>query len=255
MPRFKDQAIVIRCQEWSETSQIVTLLTERHGVVGGLAKGSRRASPGTVARYSGGFGLLTLGQAVGIIKATTDLATLTEWDLQQPYAHLRRNLRAMHIALYAAELTRAMLAEHDAHPRVFTGLSHLLSRLADPMGQETALLEFQWRFLEDCGYRPTLHLEGGLVQDPPLGDGETRYLFDAVAGGIVAGNDGDGKRRTRGWRVRRSTVAVLQAVASDKGGQEPLTTSTEPTTSWPGYMTVILERRFNTMAAVFGPSD
>ena len=36
MPRFKDQAICIRHFEWSETSQVVALLTQEHGKVRGL---------------------------------------------------------------------------------------------------------------------------------------------------------------------------------------------------------------------------
>ena len=77
MPRFKDQAICIRHIDWSETSQIVALLTEQLGIIRAVAKGSRRTSPGSVQRYSGGVELLTLGQAVGMIKSSVDLASLT----------------------------------------------------------------------------------------------------------------------------------------------------------------------------------
>src|SRR5690606_38853363 len=99
MPRFKDQAICIRHFDWSETSQIVALLTEQHGKIRAVAKGAKRTSPSSVQRYSGGIELLTLGQAVGLIKSSTDLANLTEWDLQEPFSHLRRNLEAQRLSL------------------------------------------------------------------------------------------------------------------------------------------------------------
>ena len=129
MPRFKDQAICIRHIDWSETSQIVALLTENHGLVRGIAKGAKRTSPSSVQRYSGGIELLTLGQTVGMIKPTAELANLTEWDLQQPYWNLRQNLKAQQLALYGADLAGAMLAEHDAHPVVFCAMRTLLGEL------------------------------------------------------------------------------------------------------------------------------
>ena len=132
MPRFKDHAICIRHIDWSETSQVVALLTREQGKVRALAKGSKRTSPGAVARFSGGIELLTLGQAVGIIKPSTDLATLTEWDLQNPYFHLRRDLAAHETALYAADLSNALLADHDPHAGVFAALAQLLEVLAEP---------------------------------------------------------------------------------------------------------------------------
>ena len=55
MSRFKDQAVCIRMIDWSETSQIVALLTREHGVLRGLAKGSKRMSPSAISRFSGGI--------------------------------------------------------------------------------------------------------------------------------------------------------------------------------------------------------
>ena len=48
VPRLTDNAICIRDLDWSESSQVVVLLTEAHGKVRGLAKGSRRNSPLTL---------------------------------------------------------------------------------------------------------------------------------------------------------------------------------------------------------------
>ena len=69
MPRFKEQAVCIRLIDFSETSQVVWLFTENLGLIRGLAKGSKRTSPGSVAKYSGGFELLTAGQSLGVTKS------------------------------------------------------------------------------------------------------------------------------------------------------------------------------------------
>lgn len=221
MPRFKDQAICIRHIDWSETSQIVALLTEHHGLLRGLAKGSKRTSPSAVARYCGGIELLTQGQAVGMTKPTAELATITEWDLQQPYHHLRQSLRAQRLAMYGADLAAAMLADHDPHPRAFAALARLLDGLSDPARHGEALLGYQWRLLEDAGYRPQLDrdvrtgkpIEAVIAQDQ-ANPAVSRYTFDPRGGGltVVAKAIENGS-----WRVRPATVTLLGRLAA--GGE------------------------------------
>ena len=107
MPRIKDQAICLRLLDWSETSQIVQLLTREHGKVSGLAKGSKRFAPSSIARFSGGIELMTGGELLANHKPTTDLLNITEWDLQQPWWHA-----ASQVLLLAPELRGASLVHH-----------------------------------------------------------------------------------------------------------------------------------------------
>ncbi len=137
MPRFKDQAVCIRHIDWSETSQVVTLFTREHGKIRGLAKGSRRTSPGATARYSGGIGLLTRGDVVATTKPSTDLATSTEWDLQDPHRHLHTDLRAHRLGMFAAEFIAALTADHDPHPRVFDACVHFLELLGEGIARQS----------------------------------------------------------------------------------------------------------------------
>lgn len=227
MPRVIDQAICLRETEWSETSQLVTLITRSHGKVRGVAKGSRRTSPGSVARYSGGIDALTGGELVYTLKRGADLATITEWDLQQPWPGVRRNYRAMCWGLYAAEAAGAMVAEQDEHAEVYEAMGRLLDTLgggerSDGPGERAmavAMLVFQWSLLKACGYEPELHqdaLGGG-----ELGDSET-YCFDPRGGGLTqrsapVSNGGGWLEEAGPWRVRRETVAVLRAVEAGDG--------------------------------------
>jgi DNA repair protein RecO (recombination protein O) len=207
MPRFKDQAICIRHIDWSETSQVVVLLTQDHGKLRGLAKGSKRLSPSSVQRFSGGIELLTFGQVVAVTNRTAELATITEWDLQQDYHSLRNDLHAQRLAMYAADLTNAMLADEDAHPGAFAALSAFLDALKEQDFRDAALLRFQWALLSDCGYRPELETDvrkgGGL--------GKVRaYTFDPVAGGLTTENG------IADWRVRSGTVALLRKLSAEQ---------------------------------------
>ncbi len=209
MPRFKDQAIVLRSTEWSESSQIVVLLTETHGKVRGLAKGSKRQSPSSLQRFSGGIELLTAGQVVATTRPSSELAAVTEWDLQNDHFALRRDLRAQRLAMYAADLCHAMLAEGDVHGGAFVLLGRLLDALCDRgADKDVALLRFQCGLLEDCGYRP--ELDRDVRTGGPLGGagGVKAYGFDPVAGGLTAGAG------PADWRVRSSTVDVLRRIAA-----------------------------------------
>lgn len=206
MPRYKDQAICIRHIDWSESSQVVVLLTQEHGKLRGLAKGSKRQSPSSVQRFSGGIELLTLGQVVAVTKRTAELATLTEWDLQDDFYYLRNDLRAQRLAMYAADLCHAMLADEDAHPGAFEALSVFLSALGETDGRNAALLRFQWALLTDCGYRPELETD---VRTGEQLAKVKAYTFDPVAGGVTVENGIDD------WRVRRQTVELLRKLSAD----------------------------------------
>lgn len=254
MPRFKDQAVCIREIDWSETSQVVALLTESHGVVRGLAKGSKRTSAGAVARFSGGIEVLTLGQIVGSTRPSSDLANLTEWDLQDDFHHLRTDFDAQMLAFYAADITAALVGEGDPHPRVFALLSELLGELAHATTRETALLRFQWRLLTDCGYQPDVRRD--VHEGKPLPD-RTTYAFDARAGGFTAQRIGNGSSTSAfgPWKVRRETLALLREIDTAEHAQQ-LKAAPDVVTRANRllcvYIRAILDRQLPTMRYVLG---
>jgi len=244
MPRFKDQAICIRHIDWSESSQVVVLLTQEHGKLRGLAKGSKRSSPSSVQRFSGGIELLTLGQVVAVSKRTAELATLTEWDLQEDFHYLRRDLEAQRLAMYAADLANAMLADEDAHPGAFEALSSFLHALAETGSRQSSLLRFQWELLEDCGYRP--ELDRDVRRDGPL-DKAKAYTFDPLAGGLTVENG------IADWRVRGKTVSLLRRVAGGESIDEREGDSIgRANRLLCVYVRAILDKQLPTMGIVLG---
>lgn len=213
MPTLKDNAVCIRLYDWSETSQVVVLLTENHGKVSATAKGAKRQTPSTLAKFSGGVELLTAGEAVLIVKRGAELANLIEWDLQEPHWHLRRDVTAFRLGMYAADLLHHVVQDHDAHPRTYAALRRFLSDLRDPAGAQAALLVFQWAVVQDMGLRPVLDHDAETGEPLPT-RGQT-LAFSATAGGVVA--DTGGKDR---WRVRRSTVQLLLKIAAGHGAPD-----------------------------------
>ena len=213
VPTVSDIAICLRRWDYSETSQIASLLTREHGLIRALAKGAKRER----GSFSGGLDILSAGRLVAIVKPGRDLATLTEWRLEQLCRVVRRDLEANRAALYMADLIQHMLTDHDPHPVLFDALLHALDELEAPDQAAEVLLKLQWRVLDETGYRPELAQDVETGADLPV-DAET-YAFNPRAGGLVA--DGAGHDR---WLVRRSTVELLRSMALD---QAPETTDSE----------------------------
>lgn len=185
------------------------MLTESHGKVRGIAKGSRRNSPSAIARFSGGINLLSQGQAVLTTKPATQLAAMTEWDLQNDHYHLRIDLQAQWYAMYAADLANELLADEDPHPGAFAAMQTLLRELSETDQAPQALLRFQWSLLLDVGYQPELGRDVETGNALP----KTRaYSFDPRLGGLTARNGMNDER----WRVRANTVELLRAISAEK---------------------------------------
>ena len=80
---------------------------------------------------------------------------------------LRRDLRANRVGWYLADLVHHLLNEHDPHPVTFDALDATLRGLEDPSAAALHLLLFQWRLLDDVGYRPEVDrdAETGAAKD------------------------------------------------------------------------------------------
>ena len=208
----RDQAVCVRQWDWSETSQTVSILTRTHGLVRAVAKGSRRPN----APFSGGIELLTRAEIGVIIKPTSDLALLTEWDLAEHFPVLRQSLPVYHAGLYAAELVVRMISDHDPHPDVFDALLDLLRSMTKAEDVEPSLLIFQKRLLVACGYDPVLDRD--VRTGDSLGDGNLALFVPELGGTIAAGARAatpEG-RPMDAWPVRLGTLHTLVDPKSGK---------------------------------------
>jgi DNA repair protein RecO (recombination protein O) len=185
MPLEHDRCICLRKVEYSETSQILTLFGRRHGRVQLIAKGAHRRTKAGASKFDGGIDLLDLGEAVFSHAPERDLCPLTEWHLVDGHLELRRDLRSMYLALYAAELVNLLIEEHDPHVELFDRLEQTLSELASPRVEE-AFLTFQMDLLREAGYVPEL---SGCVECGARDfAGDDRVFFSPNRGGVVCRN-------------------------------------------------------------------
>ena len=183
MAQRRDEAVVLRVQRWSESSQIVTLLGRETGLVRCVAKGALRRTKAGKAKFDGGFDLLDVGEAVMVLRPERELQQATEWELLDGHLPLRRGaggLRGIYLGMYAAELTAGVLQELDPQPGLFDRLRRLLDRLATPQREEVALA-FTLEALRAGGYLPNLD-RCAKTRQPVTGG---PVLFSPGLGGVV----------------------------------------------------------------------
>ncbi len=176
-----DHAICLRVTDFSETSQIVALFTAHHGIIGLIAKGSKRQSQKGSEAISAPLDLLTAGQVVFIAaKGTAELGTLTAWDLTDPRTALRTNLAALNAAYLAAEVTLGLLHVHDPHDDLFAQFEATLGLLGSAQ-RPRALVAYLKAALSAAGYLP--HLDACIVCGRRTAEQAVRYT--TRGGGIV----------------------------------------------------------------------
>ena len=214
MPPQREHAICLRHAEWSETSQVVTLLTQHTGLVRGLAKGATRPR----APYSGGFETLTRGEIVYFPKRE-GLSTLAAWDVTDTARAFRNDLTAQRLGLYAVDLAAHLILDHDPHPRSYAALAALLEQLRTNTAIEPrlrALATFHTAILHEIGLLPdwgeiTTELDD--TARPPR-----VYLFTPQTGRLTPQPERSrGDTAEPGWAVRASTVVLLRELAAAIG--------------------------------------
>lgn len=179
MPLVRDQAVVVRLTDYSETSQIAVVFTADAGLLHLIAKGARR---GSKQRFAAGLDLLEWGDvSYAPPRGDASLATLTEWTQRDAFAGLRRDLLRLYCGLYAAEATVTLTEPGDPHPELFAALRDLLAALAGEASAPPLASQFQHALLRAIGLAPTLDRCVACGCTPAGGP----IYFSATAGGAL----------------------------------------------------------------------
>ncbi len=216
--RHVAKGICLRAWDYSETSQILALLTHETGVVRLIAKGIKRPK----SKTGGMIDLLAEGDVVYSQKNVDSLGTLVEFRESVSRAALRRNAKSLAAAVYAVELAGEMLAEHDPHPEVYDLLSGTLRRLEDEHCPTQAVLAwYQWRLLRFVG------LLGGLTQCCVCGEAVSEFAshtgvyFSSRLGGLLC--DGcEGAEAEKSHVAPMTLGAIASLVATEQGQRSAL---------------------------------
>ena len=118
-------AIVLRKRMLSDTSLIVSWCTESFGCIQTVAKGARRAK----SPFAGKLDLFFEAEIQIARSRRSDLHTLTEVALKNPFGGIRRNYLRTQVAAYFVELIEICTERDHREPELFALLRRAFSYL------------------------------------------------------------------------------------------------------------------------------
>jgi DNA repair protein RecO (recombination protein O) len=181
--RLPLDAIVLRRAPFSETSQVVDLLTPDEGRVSVLARGSYRDK----SAFGGPLDVLTRGTADVQKRKRSELDLLHGFKITRPWRGLRREWTTWLAASHALELVRAFAWPRDREPALFdalNGVLELLDQSTERYAIEAYLASFSGRVLAIAGFVPVM--DGCVRCGRDLADGARAWL-SLAQGGLLCG--------------------------------------------------------------------
>jgi len=159
MAAEKTPAIVLKVVEFSETSCVITMLTQKAGRISGMAKGARRPK----GPFFGAIDLLSVSNVVFLPKKSGNLDLFTEAKLDRRFRPCRWSLARLYAGYYLAELLLETTEPHYPMPEVYRLATDTLDLLQQKPGTTSGdfpvssiVLWFELRLLHLLGLSPLL---------------------------------------------------------------------------------------------------
>ncbi len=159
-PMESTAAILLRKRKLSDTSLIISWCTESLGCIQTVARGARRAK----SPFAGKLDLFFEAEIQISRSRKSDLHTLTEVALRNPFGGIRENFRRTQAASYFVELIE-ICTESDHHePELFALLRRAFTYLSEKDPNLKAVLHFETELARIAGVHDTKMLKS----DPAL---------------------------------------------------------------------------------------
>lgn len=115
MQVYKTEAIVVRCQDYRQTSQLVTFYTREHGKINILARGVYRPRND----LEGPFDLLQYCQIVYLSNLAKELNILSSSKIYDHFSHLHYDYNKSRFGMAVAEFLNELTSPEDRNPHLF----------------------------------------------------------------------------------------------------------------------------------------
>lgn len=142
-------AIILRTWPFGESDRIISVLTESHGKITGIARGAKRSRK----RFANSLEPLSLVMLRFQDRPHSSLAFILACELQSGYKRLVTSLEKIAYASYFVEITDGLIGEREENRLVFDHLREGLIHLEE---QETSLIfltAFELKLLQLAGYQ------------------------------------------------------------------------------------------------------
>jgi DNA repair protein RecO (recombination protein O) len=147
----QDLAIVLRSQPLHERDRLVTMLTEKHGRISGVAKGAIHSK-----RFGGSLDLFACSEIRYKDSASSELVRIEEANTRRDFLGLRERLENIAAAGYFADLCLRLTEERHPTREVFLLLAHYLKLLEENPASFEIVRSFEIKLLERLGWAPVL---------------------------------------------------------------------------------------------------
>lgn len=150
MPFQKTRAIVLRKIDFSETSQVLHLLTADYGKIAGIAKGAKRRKSG----FSGPFDYFAMYEIVFIDKHAGSMDILTASEVMESYRDVIKDYETYTLACYVAEFLDRLVADGQQIKGMFDTAVHGWRDLNARQLPSVTVMRFETQALRLLGFLP-----------------------------------------------------------------------------------------------------
>ena len=171
-------AFVVRTRPYGESDRIVTLITEHHGKVTGIAKGAKNSR----RRFAGTLEPFVHIRAVFQQRSASELVFLLRCELLGTLRSLTRDLDRYAAGSYILELTDRMVLGRESGRDVYRLVQDALGLLDAGVPSDGLLRAFELHLLAASGYAPALDRCRGCARPP---EDLVAFYLAVERGGLV----------------------------------------------------------------------
>ena len=198
------RAVVSKTMRMSNSSKLVTLITEKYGLVKVMAKGARRPK----SMFGASLEPITVADCIYYNKEMRDIQTLSSSEIVSPYLHIKDDLVLLSIASCMVEIGQTHTAEGDFSAGTFGLVVESLDGLESgrKKDSEKHLWRFMMRLLAASGYKPLLDSCMKCGKKPK----SSSVFFSFSDGGVLCSCTDPGGRY--GFRVSAGSLMVMKSL-------------------------------------------
>ena len=180
----KTQAIVIRIIPFSETSRIVTWLTEDYGKILTIIKGAQRRK----SRFLGQFDLFYTCELLFYLRTFQGLHIINECSPLKFREQFRTRWQSTACASYVSDLVFRICPIHAPHGQLYQWLESALDFFASKSRIRVCLPWYELKLMKVLGLSPQFNV--CLKCRQPLSENFEHHMFSYRQGGIYCCNCG-----------------------------------------------------------------
>ena len=151
MSLFETEGVILKTYSLSEADKIVLILTEKQGIIRGVAKGAKRLK----SRFGGSLEPFTVVQISFFQKEDRELVSIRQLELVKSYFELISDPHRLEKFSYLVDLTVDFAPPHDPNENIYRMVKVCLENAANsPEFLDIIILYFEFWLLKLGGYLP-----------------------------------------------------------------------------------------------------